>query len=189
MANGDSGSARIGLDGCGLAPLPRLLAFWSCWAVIPMYRLAREPAVKLGSATADDLRGFAPGVAPAAAIDGRGRATGVVKGVTRPEWRAGVTRPDPTAGVPLPLAENPGVTRPLVDVAGVTRPLTEGVLRPLTGGNEGVIRPREDETEEGRKISAESFVDATNTPHLGAHEKYDTLYMCKRVLSISEDKI
>lgn len=60
-----------------------------------MYRLAREPAVKLGSATTD-LRGFAPGVIPAAAIEGRERALGVVKdGVTRPGGRAGVTRPDP----------------------------------------------------------------------------------------------
>lgn len=60
-----------------------------------MYLLAREPAVKLGSTTAD-LRGFAPGVAPAGAIDTRGRALGVVKdGVTRPGGRAGVTRPLP----------------------------------------------------------------------------------------------
>lgn len=180
VANGDGAGAFAcpGLDGRGSEPLIMpLLASCSCWAVIPIYRLAREPAVKLGSVTAD-LRGFAPGVAPAGATGARGRALGVVKeGVMRPEVRAGVVRPAAKAGVPRLLAESAGVTRPPPDIAGVARPLTEGVARPLTGGNEGVVRPRDDATEEGRKIGAESFAEATKTPHLGAHEKYDTLYM------------
>lgn len=61
----------------------------------------------------------------------------------------GVTRPDDTEGVIRPE----GVTRPFdIETEGVTRPLdmeveSEGVTRP---GRDGVIRPREDATDEGR---------------------------------------
>ena len=144
---------------------------------MPKYRLARDPAVILDSAVcADttDMRGFALGVTVAA--DGRGRALGVVKD--------GVTRPAACAGVVRPLAENAGVVRPVTEARPVmearpvteARPLIDGVIRPLACGRDGVARPREDVTEGGRKMGAESFADATKTPHFGGHEKYDTLH-------------
>lgn len=71
-----------------------------------------------------------------------------------------------------------------VDEAGVTRPLEYGVYRAEFDGvtrpeeYEGVTRPPPDEaTLDGRDIAptptvgAESFAEATNTPHLGGHTK------------------
>lgn len=60
---------------------------------------------------------------------------------------------------------------------GVTRPLTdmEEVARPVFEGREGVVRPREEATEEGRGMGADSLAWATKTPPFGAQEKYWTL--------------
>jgi hypothetical protein len=126
----------------------------NCFAVTPTYLEAREPGVILlcpGGLKVGRL-GLAPGVAFA-----RERDVGVVAGVPLLE------------DIRLDV-EKEGVIRPLIDAVetdGVIRPEIEGVIRP----------PREDATDGGRDIElgpvvgALSFVEATKTPQLGAHEK------------------
>lgn len=76
--------------------------------------------------------------------------------------------------------EDAGVTRPpdVLDpkgvTHGVTRPEYMGVARP-PDGKEGVIRPRDDATDDGREtvptVGGDNFAIETKTPHLGGHLK------------------
>jgi hypothetical protein len=60
VANGDV-TERVGLADLWLFVLP-FFTFCNCCAVIPMYLLARDPVVKLGSGGTADFCGFANGV-------------------------------------------------------------------------------------------------------------------------------
>lgn len=94
----------------------------SCFAVIPMYLEARDPAVNLFDIEVVLLRPGVDGTCCVALLGPRGRerGAGVDTGVTRPEDRDGVLRP---------AAD--GVTRPLdKETDGVIRPEMDGVIRP-----------------------------------------------------------
>jgi hypothetical protein len=110
-----------------VAPASREL---SCFAVIPIYLEARDPAVNLFDVEVEELRTCVEDVGSAVLIGPRGRerAAGVDAGVTRPEDRDGVLRPV-VDGVTLPLDkevddmirldtddEKDGVIRPETDV-------------------------------------------------------------------------
>jgi hypothetical protein len=109
-----------------VAPVSREL---SCFAVIPIYLEARDPAVNLFGVEVEELRTCVEDVGSAVLIGPRGRecAAGVDAGVTRPEDRDGVLRPV-VDGVTLPLDK---------EVDDMIRLDTDD-------GKDGVIRPETD---------------------------------------------
>lgn len=146
---------RVGLS----APTSRSREF-NCCAVIVMYLDAREPSVIFSVRVS--VVGLEVGV-----LNGLERRLPMVLGVIRPFNIALVERL-PTDGVTLPLEKEADGVREVEKIDGVVLPEFAGVDLP----------PREEATDEGRgttlgpTVGADSFVVATNTPHLFEHEKY-----------------
>ena len=125
----------------------------SCFAVMPKYLLARDPAVILLGGTA------------------------LVEVLVPSKVRAGRASSSSVGRVRL-AAEGVRTARPGVVTAGRGR--SDGVMRPEME-NEACDEARErceDATDTGREMPAvggESFAASTNTPQSGGHAKYGTL--------------